>query len=291
MLQERCRPLAQSGVIEAPRVQLENGLLRTKQKPTSLPTLHDNTRSRGAAKKFHTRRVGTTGEQLEKYNLAHAAIQDSFLPDQPDKAEPEGERKTRKPAFRLINPTATPFERETAPRPGHFTKLAAASNRPFGKICGRRGGGEGGCAPCRRPGSPTGTRRAVTPLRRPEAAGCRAPNRSLAGPRPEALFLEESLFFNSVRRYPASGWRAFRMNRSNSSQDPVRKAGRDRGLNPLEPGFSHELPDNDTDNTRAEGKPSLPGVALTSQKKGVFQLICYLGRVKLLISSDERGIC
>jgi hypothetical protein len=66
MLQERCRPLAQSGVIKAPRVQLENGLLRTKQKPTSLPTLHDNTRSRGAAKKFHTRRVGTTGEQLEK---------------------------------------------------------------------------------------------------------------------------------------------------------------------------------------------------------------------------------
>src|SRR3954454_25171845 len=65
MLQERCRPLAQSGVIEAPRVQLENGLLRTKQKPTSLPTLHDNTRSRGAAKKFHTRRVGTTGEQLD----------------------------------------------------------------------------------------------------------------------------------------------------------------------------------------------------------------------------------
>ena len=66
MLQERCHPLAQSGVIEAPRVQLENGLLRTKQKPTSLPTLHDNTRSRGAAKKFHTRRVGTTGEQLGK---------------------------------------------------------------------------------------------------------------------------------------------------------------------------------------------------------------------------------
>src|SRR3954451_19802011 len=69
MLQERCRPLAQSGVIEAPRVQLENGLLRTKQKPTSLPTLHDNTRSRGAAKKFHTRRVGTTGEQLEKIRV------------------------------------------------------------------------------------------------------------------------------------------------------------------------------------------------------------------------------
>src|SRR3954462_1770893 len=66
MLQERCRPLAQSGVIKAPRVQLENGLLRTKQKPTSLPTLHDNTSSRGAAKKFHTRRAGTTGEQLEK---------------------------------------------------------------------------------------------------------------------------------------------------------------------------------------------------------------------------------
>src|SRR3954462_1505108 len=45
MLQERCRPLAQSGVIKAPRVQLENGLLRTKQKPTSLPTLRYDTRS------------------------------------------------------------------------------------------------------------------------------------------------------------------------------------------------------------------------------------------------------
>ena len=97
---------------------------------------------------------------------------------------------------------------------GYFTKLAAASNRPFGKICGRRGGGEGGCAPCCRLGSPTGTRPAARPLRRPEAAGCRAPNRSRDGPRPEALFLEKSLFFNSVRRYPASGWRAFRMNRS-----------------------------------------------------------------------------
>jgi hypothetical protein len=31
----------------------------------------------------------------------------------------------------------------------------------------------------------------------------------------------------------------------NSSHDPVRKTGRDRVLNPLEPGFSHELPDND----------------------------------------------
>src|SRR3954452_8144322 len=52
MLQERCRPLAQSGVIKSPRVQLENGLLRTKQKPTSLPTLHDNTSSRGPQKSF-----------------------------------------------------------------------------------------------------------------------------------------------------------------------------------------------------------------------------------------------
>src|SRR3954468_24305092 len=52
MLQERCRPFAQSGVIKAPRVQLENGLLRTKQKPTSLPTLHDNTSSRRPQKSF-----------------------------------------------------------------------------------------------------------------------------------------------------------------------------------------------------------------------------------------------
>jgi hypothetical protein len=98
--------------------------------------------------------------------------------------------------------------------PGHFTRVEAITNRPFGKICGRCGGGECGCAPCCRPGSPTGTRRAARPLRRPEAAGCRAPNRSRDGPRPEALFLEESLFFNGVRRYPASGWRAFGMNRS-----------------------------------------------------------------------------
>jgi hypothetical protein len=31
----------------------------------------------------------------------------------------------------------------------------------------------------------------------------------------------------------------------NSSQDPVRKTERDRGLNPLESGCSHERPDND----------------------------------------------
>src|SRR3954468_8997689 len=92
MLQERCRPLAQSGVIEAPRVQLENGLLRTKQKPTSLPTLHDNTRSRGAAKKFHTRRVGTTGEQLEK--SLHAAEQ-----LRPDVAEARHAFIRRQPAL------------------------------------------------------------------------------------------------------------------------------------------------------------------------------------------------
>jgi hypothetical protein len=50
MLQERCRPLAQSGVIKAPRIQLENGLLRTKQKPTLLPTLRYYTKSRGQQK-------------------------------------------------------------------------------------------------------------------------------------------------------------------------------------------------------------------------------------------------
>jgi hypothetical protein len=31
----------------------------------------------------------------------------------------------------------------------------------------------------------------------------------------------------------------------NSSQDPVRKTGRDRGLTPLESGCSHDRPDND----------------------------------------------
>src|SRR3954463_8321729 len=36
----------------------------------------------------------------------------------------------------------------------------------------------------------------------------------------------------------------------NSSHDPVCKTGRDRVLNPLESGFSHELPDNDTDGRR-----------------------------------------
>ena len=41
----------------------------------------------------------------------------------------------------------------------------------------------------------------------------------------------------------------------NSSQDPVRKTGRDRGLNPLESGCSHERPDNDI---RGDGRrPSL----------------------------------
>jgi hypothetical protein len=35
------------------------------------------------------------------------------------------------------------------------------------------------------------------------------------------------------------------MNRSNSSHDPVCKTGRGSVLNPLESGFSHELPDND----------------------------------------------
>ena len=39
MLRDRCRSVAKLRVIEAPRVQLTNGLLRTKKEPTSVPTL------------------------------------------------------------------------------------------------------------------------------------------------------------------------------------------------------------------------------------------------------------
>ena len=42
--------------------------------------------------------------------------------------------------------------------PGHFTRVEGITNQAFGKIYGRRGGGECGYAPYRRPGSPTGTR-------------------------------------------------------------------------------------------------------------------------------------
>jgi len=38
VLRGRYRPLAPMGVIEAPRVQLTNGLFRTIEKPTSVPT-------------------------------------------------------------------------------------------------------------------------------------------------------------------------------------------------------------------------------------------------------------
>jgi len=37
-LQERHRSLAKVGVIKAPQVKLGNGLFRTKEKPTSVPT-------------------------------------------------------------------------------------------------------------------------------------------------------------------------------------------------------------------------------------------------------------
>jgi hypothetical protein len=33
-----CRPLASVGVIEVPRVKLDNGLFRAMEKPTSVPT-------------------------------------------------------------------------------------------------------------------------------------------------------------------------------------------------------------------------------------------------------------
>ena len=44
--------MAPVGVIEAPRVQLENGLFRTKKKPTSLPTAALEYPRRGNAKSF-----------------------------------------------------------------------------------------------------------------------------------------------------------------------------------------------------------------------------------------------
>jgi hypothetical protein len=142
-----------------------------------------------------------------------AGITRGFSPDQPSKIVSRSTREPRKLDFHLINPAATPSNGKSTPTKP-FYQRSSCQQPAFGKICGRGGGGEGGCAPCRRPGSPTGTRRAARPLRRPEAAGCRAPNRSRDGPHPEALFLEESLFFNGARRYPASGWRAFGMNRS-----------------------------------------------------------------------------
>jgi hypothetical protein len=45
------------GVIEAPQVQLTNGLVRTIDKPTSLPTASPEYPS-GDAKRFHPGRVG-----------------------------------------------------------------------------------------------------------------------------------------------------------------------------------------------------------------------------------------
>ena len=39
MLRDRCRSVAKLRVIEAPRVQLTNGLKRTKEEPSSVPTL------------------------------------------------------------------------------------------------------------------------------------------------------------------------------------------------------------------------------------------------------------
>ena len=43
----------------------------------------------------------------------------------------------------------------------------------------------------------------------------------------------------------------------NSSHDPVCKTGRDRVLNPVESGFSHELPDNDNQALTASYKASM----------------------------------
>jgi hypothetical protein len=54
------------GVIEAPRVQLTNGLVRTIDKPTSLPTASPEYPS-GDAKRFHPGRVGCkAGGELTK---------------------------------------------------------------------------------------------------------------------------------------------------------------------------------------------------------------------------------
>jgi len=67
---------------------------------------------------------------------------DDFRLINPTKRNLRESEKARKPAFRLINPAATPvmeaLQTRTAPRPGHFTKEAAISNRRIGSDASRQ---------------------------------------------------------------------------------------------------------------------------------------------------------
>jgi hypothetical protein len=49
----------------------------------------------------------------------------------------------------------------------------------------------------------------------------------------------------------------------------------------LEPGFSHEPPDNDT---QGLGQALSSWCRMDLTEKSVFQLICYLGGIKLLVA-------
>ena len=83
MLRTRCRALTQSGVIEAPRVKLRHGLIRTKEKSTSVPAATQHTQQ------FHARRVGPAGGQLRptscmgKLSILQAEFSLTQVLDQP----------------------------------------------------------------------------------------------------------------------------------------------------------------------------------------------------------------
>jgi hypothetical protein len=68
--------------------------------------------------------------------LKNAAISstdqaDGFRLINPTKRNLRENEKARKPAFRLINPAATPFEREQRPNPGILPKKQLAATEGF----------------------------------------------------------------------------------------------------------------------------------------------------------------
>ncbi len=109
-----------------------------------------------------------------------------FLGESGDPGNPTPFEREKHPYRAILPKKKTPTTGRLVKYAGAAAAVRAAAPRPPAGIAGRDG--------MSRP-----------PLRCPEAAGCRAPNRSRDGPRPEALFLEKSLFFNGVRRHPASG--------------------------------------------------------------------------------------
>jgi hypothetical protein len=81
--------LAPVGVIEAPRVQLENGLFRTKEKPTSLPTAALEYPRRGNVKSFiqggsakgrwRTRMIEACALELMEFDSKVSSFEDGAL--------------------------------------------------------------------------------------------------------------------------------------------------------------------------------------------------------------------